>query len=189
MGMGEPLANYDRVWSAVTRLHGDMGLSARHLTLSTVGVVPGIRRLAGESLPVNLAVSLHAANDAKRDVLVPINRRYPLPVLAEACAEYVEATGRRLSIEWAMIHDVNDQVSDAVELAQFARPLGAHVNLIPLNPTPGYAVRTARRVRGFRDQLDSLRVNTTVRMTRGAEIDAACGQLAASITQGRLATS
>jgi 23S rRNA (adenine2503-C2)-methyltransferase len=191
MGMGEPLANYDRVWSAVTRLHGDMGLSARHLTLSTVGVVPGIRRLAGESLPVNLAVSLHAANDAKRDVLVPINRRYPLPVLAEACAEYVEATGRRLSIEWAMIHDVNDQVSDAVELAQFARPLGAHVNLIPLNPTPGYAVRgsTARRVRGFRDQLDSLGVNTTVRMTRGAEIDAACGQLAASITQGRLATS
>ena len=191
MGMGEPLANYDRVWSAVTRLHGDMGLSARHLTLSTVGVVPGIRRLAGESLPVNLAVSLHAANDAKRDVLVPINRRYPLPVLAEACAEYVEATGRRLSIEWAMIHDVNDQVSDAVELARFARPLGAHVNLIPLNPTPGYAVRgsTARRVRGFRDQLDSLGVNTTVRMTRGAEIDAACGQLAASITQGRLATS
>jgi len=191
MGMGEPLANYDRVWSAVTRLHGDMGLSARHLTLSTVGVVPGIRRLAGESLPVNLAVSLHAANDAKRDVLVPINRRYPLPALAEACAEYVEATGRRLSIEWAMIHDVNDQVSDAVELAQFARPLGAHVNLIPLNPTPGYAVRgsTARRVRGFRDQLDSLGVNTTVRMTRGAEIDAACGQLAASITQGRLATS
>ena len=137
MGMGEPLANYDRVWSAVTRLHGDMGLSARHLTLSTVGVVPGIRRLAAESLPVNLAVSLHAANDEKRDILVPLNRRYPLAVLAEACAGYVEATHRRLSIEWAMIHDVNDQGSDAVELAQFARPLGAHVNLIPLNPDPG----------------------------------------------------
>jgi 23S rRNA (adenine2503-C2)-methyltransferase len=184
MGMGEPLANYDRVWSAVVRLHGDMGLSARHLTLSTVGVVPGIRRLAQESLPVNLAVSLHAANDEKRNVLVPLNRRYPLAVLAEACAAYVEATHRRLSIEWAMIHDVNDQRADVTELAQFARPLGAHVNLIPLNPTPGYAVRgsTARRVREFRDQLESLGVNATVRMTRGAEIDAACGQLAAAFT-------
>jgi 23S rRNA (adenine2503-C2)-methyltransferase len=182
MGMGEPLANYDRVWSAVTRLHGEMGLSARHLTLSTVGIVPGIRRLAAESLPVNLAVSLHAANDEKRNELVPINKRYPLDELALACAEYVEATGRRLSIEWAMIHDVNDQGSDAAELARFARPLGAHVNLIPLNPTPGYAVRgsSAARVRAFRDQLESLGVNATVRMTRGAEIDAACGQLAAS---------
>jgi 23S rRNA (adenine2503-C2)-methyltransferase len=187
MGMGEPLANYDRVWSAVTRLHGEMGLSARHLTLSTVGVVPGIRRLAAETLPVNLAVSLHAANDATRDTLVPLNRRYPLAVLAEACAEYVEATGRRLSIEWAMIHDVNDQDHDASELAQFARPLGAHVNLIPLNATPGYAVRgsSARRVRAFRDRLESLGVNATVRMTRGAEIDAACGQLAAAVTGGR----
>jgi 23S rRNA (adenine2503-C2)-methyltransferase len=191
MGMGEPLANYDRVWNAVTTLHGDMGLSARHLTLSTVGVVPGIRRLAAEALPVNLAVSLHAANDAKRDVLVPLNRRYPLAMVAEACAEYVAATGRRLSIEWAMIHDVNDQGADAAELAQFARPLAAHVNLIPLNPTPGYAVRgsSARRVREFRDQLESLGVNATVRMTRGAEIDAACGQLAASVTLGRRATT
>ena len=109
MGMGEPLANYDRVWGAVVRLHGDMGLSARHLTLSTVGIVPGIRRLAAETLPVNLAVSLHAANDELRDELVPINRRYPLAVLAEACAEYVAASGRRLSIEWAMIDGVNDR--------------------------------------------------------------------------------
>jgi 23S rRNA (adenine2503-C2)-methyltransferase len=187
MGMGEPLANYDRVWSAVTRLHGDMGLSARHLTLSTVGIVPGIRRLAAESLPVNLAVSLHAANDAKRDVLVPINKRYPLEMLAAACDEYVKASGRRLSIEWAMIHDVNDQGSDATELAQFARPLGAHVNLIPLNPTPGYAVvgSSAAQVRRFRDQLEALGVNATVRMTRGADIDAACGQLAAAVTIGR----
>jgi 23S rRNA (adenine2503-C2)-methyltransferase len=186
MGMGEPLANYDRVWSAVTRLHGDMGLSARHLTLSTVGLVPGIRRLATESLPVNLAVSLHAANDEKRDVLVPINRRYPLALLSEACAEYVAASGRRLSIEWAMIHDVNDQGSDAAELAAFARPLGAHVNLIPLNPTPGYAVlgSSPARVRAFRDQLEALGVNATVRITRGAEIDAACGQLAGQSVTG-----
>ncbi len=149
MGMGEPMANYDRMWEAVTRFQGDMGLSARHLTLSTVGIVPGIRRLATENLPVNLAVSLHAANDEKRDELVPINKRYPLAMLAEACAEYVAATRRRLSIEWAMIHDVNDQGRDAAELAEFARPLGAHINLIPLNPTPGYAVvgSTMDRVR------------------------------------------
>jgi 23S rRNA (adenine2503-C2)-methyltransferase len=187
MGMGEPLANYDRVWSAVTRLHGEMGLSARHLTLSTVGLVPGIRRLAAETLPVNLAVSLHAANDALRDVLVPINKRYPLGLLAEVCDEYVTATGRRLSIEWAMIHDVNDQGSDAAELAQFARPLGAHVNLIPLNPTPGYAVvgTSPAGIRRFRDQLEAFGVNATVRMTRGADIDAACGQLATSVTLSR----
>jgi 23S rRNA (adenine2503-C2)-methyltransferase len=182
MGMGEPLANYDRVWAAIERLHGDMGLSARHLTLSTVGIVPGIRRLAVEDLPVNLAVSLHAANDELRDALVPINRRYPLDVLAGACADYVTASGRRLSIEWAMIDGVNDRHSDAIELAAFARPLGAHVNLIPLNPTPGYPVVGSPRahVRRFRDHLTELGVNATIRVTRGAEIDAACGQLAAS---------
>ena len=182
MGMGEPLANYDRVWAAVVRLHGEMGLSARHLTLSTVGLVPGIRRLrCPRRSPVNLAVSLHAANDALRDELVPINRRYPLALLSEACREYVERSGRRLSIEWAMIDQVNDTARDAAELAGFARPLGAHVNLIPLNPTPGYAVvgSSAERVRGFRDELTSLDVNATIRVTRGVEIDAACGQLAA----------
>ncbi len=184
MGMGEPLANYDRVWGAVTRLHGDMGLSARHLTLSTVGLVPGIRRLATETLPVKLAVSLHAANDALRDELVPINRRYPLQELAVACAEYVAASGRRLSVEWALIDAVNDRGSDASELAEFARPLGAHVNLIPLNPTPGYPVigSPPERVRRFRDQLVALGVNATIRATRGADIDAACGQLAAATT-------
>jgi 23S rRNA (adenine2503-C2)-methyltransferase len=182
MGMGEPLANYDRVWAAIVRLNGDMGLSARHLTLSTVGLVPGIRRLAAETLPVNLAVSLHAANDTLRDELVPINRRYPLAELAAACADYVAASGRRLSIEWALIDGVNDRSGDAEELASFARPLGAHVNLIPLNPTPGYAVigSPPEKVRRFRDQLDALHVNATIRATRGAEIDAACGQLAAS---------
>jgi 23S rRNA (adenine2503-C2)-methyltransferase len=182
MGMGEPLANYDRVWGAVERLHGEMGLSARHLTLSTVGLVPGIRRLAGEALPVNLAVSLHAANDELRDELVPINRRYPLAQLAAACAEYVAASGRRVSIEWALIDGINDRPQDAAELAGFARPLGAHVNLIPLNPTPGYAVvgSSPARVGAFRDELTALGINATIRVTRGADIDAACGQLAAS---------
>ena len=180
MGMGEPLANYDRVWGAVERLHADVGLSARHLTLSTVGVVPGIRRLAGEALPVNLAVSLHAANDALRDSLVPLNRRYPLAVLESACADYVAAKGRRLSFEWALIDGVNDRSSDARELAALARRLGAHVNLIPLNPTPGYLTQgtPAASVRAFRDRLVALGVNATVRRNRGTSIDAACGQLA-----------
>ena len=181
MGMGEPLANYDRVWEAVGRLHADMGLSARHLTISTVGIVPGIRRLAGERLPVNLAVSLHAANDTLRDELVPINRRYPLAVLLDACRAYVAAKNRRLSFEWALIDGVNDRDLDAEQLAGLARPLAAHVNLIPLNPTPGYPTRGTPPVgvRAFREALATRGVNATVRSTRGNDIAAACGQLAA----------
>ncbi len=183
MGMGEPLANYDRVWAAVRQLHGELGLSARHLTLSTVGVVPGIDRLATEDLPVTLAVSLHAANDTLRDELVPLNRRYPLAELAAACRRYVASSGRRLSLEWALIDGVNDRARDAAELVAFARPLRAHVNLIPLNPTPGYPVRGTPpdRVRAFRRRLDDAGVAVTVRDTRGSDIDAACGQLAASL--------
>jgi 23S rRNA (adenine2503-C2)-methyltransferase len=181
MGMGEPLANYERTWGAVRRIHDGLGLSARHITISTVGVVPGIRRLAAEDLPVNLAVSLHAANDDLRDSLVPLNRRYPLSVLVEACRSYLAAKGRRLSFEWALIARTNDRPRDAAELADVARPLGAHVNLIPLNPTPGYPVLGTDRagVRAFRDRLGELGVNATVRRNRGTEIDAACGQLAA----------
>jgi 23S rRNA (adenine2503-C2)-methyltransferase len=191
MGMGEPLANYDRVWGAIERLHDDVGLSARHLTISTVGVVPGIRRLARATLPVNLAVSLHAANDALRNTLVPLNRRYPIPVLAEACRQYLTAKGRRLSFEWALIDGVNDHPSDATELAQLARSLGAHVNVIPLNPTPGYPRRGTppAGVRLFRDQLLTLGVNVTVRRNRGTDIDAACGQLAARPAALTAATS
>ena len=182
MGMGEPFANYDRTWEAVRRIHDDLGLGARHLTLSTVGIVPGIRRLAEADLPVNLAVSLHLANDAERDVLVPINKRYPLEGLAEACADYVDATHRRLAFEWALIDGVNDTDRHARELADYARPLRAHVNLIPLNPTPGYAVRGTppERVRAFAAQLGDLGINATIRRTRGTDIDAACGQLRAT---------
>jgi 23S rRNA (adenine2503-C2)-methyltransferase len=183
MGMGEPLANYGPVWGAVDRLHHDLGFSARHITISTVGVVPGILRLAGERLPVNLAVSLHAANDALRDRLVPLNRRYPLAQVVEACWAYLDAKGRRLSFEWALIDGVNDRPSDAAELAALARPLGAHVNLIPLNPTPGFATRgtPVAGVRAFRDRLVAAEVNATVRRNRGTDIDAACGQLAARV--------
>jgi 23S rRNA (adenine2503-C2)-methyltransferase len=181
MGMGEPMANYDATWAAVERIHGALGLSARHITISTVGLVPGIERLTGESLPVNLAVSLHAANDATRDELVPVNRTYPIDRLLTACADYVEASRRRLSFEWALIDGVNDTDRDVRELADAARAVRAHVNLIPLNPTPGYAVRGSHpeRVRAFRDALDAAGVNATVRRNRGTEIDAACGQLRA----------
>ncbi len=183
MGMGEPLANLDRVWPAVERLHDDLGLSARHLTLSTVGLVPGIDRLAAAALPVNLAVSLHAANDALRDSLVPINRRYPLDDLMAACARYLVAKGRRLSFEWALIDGINDRGIDAAELAARCRslPIAAHVNLIPLNPTPGWPTRgtSPTGVRLFRDRLLASGVNATIRRNRGTDIEAACGQLAA----------
>lgn len=182
MGMGEPFANYERTWAAVERIHDDLGIGARHITLSTVGVVPGIERLAKEALPVNLAVSLHAANDDLRDELVPINRQYPLLHLADACERYLEAKNRRLSFEWALIEGVNDQPVDARELAVLCRRLRAHVNLIPLNPTPGYLTKgtSPDGVRAFRNHLEDLGVNCTIRQTRGTDIDAACGQLRAS---------
>jgi len=166
-------------WATVERLHTDVGISARHLTVSTVGIIPGIRRLATEALPVNLAVSLHAANDRLRDELVPINKRYPLADLATACHHYLDAKHRRLSFEWAMIAETNDRDRDADELAAYARPLRAHVNLIPLNPTPGWPTvgSAADRDRRFRDRLIDAGVNATIRQNRGTDIDAACGQL------------
>jgi 23S rRNA (adenine2503-C2)-methyltransferase len=181
MGMGEPLANFDATWEAVHRIHDDMEIGARHITVSTVGLIPGIDRLAAADLPVNLAVSLHAANDELRDELVPINRRYPLADLMASCQRYFDASHRRISFEWALIDGVNDRRSDAAELAALAQPLRAHVNLIPLNPTPGYAVRgsSRNRVFEFRRELERHGINVTLRDTRGTEIDAACGQLRA----------
>ena len=194
MGMGEPLANEAAVWAAIERIHDGIGLGARHLTVSTVGLVPGIKRLTEWPMQVNLAVSLHAANNELRDEMVPINRRYPLEALMSACSDYLIAKGRRLSFEWALIDGVNDRESDARELATLCRslPLAAHVNLIPLNPTPGYPTKGTplSRVHQFRDRLDELNVNATVRRNRGTDIDAACGQLAAGqavqpVTLGR----
>ena len=180
MGMGEPLANYRRVGGAIDRLQAEMGISTRHLTISTVGLVPGIRRLAEDRLRVGLAVSLHAANDDLRDRLVPVNRRYPLATLMDACSRYRSRTRRRVSFEWALMDELNDSPSDAAQLADLARPLGAHVNLIPLNPTPGWPARGTPpdRVRAFQGELASRSVNATVRRNRGTDIDAACGQLA-----------
>ena len=181
MGMGEPLANYESVWAAVERFHADMGIGARHITVSTVGVIPGIERMAKARLPVNLAVSLHAANDRLRNRIAPINRTYPLRDLARALADYRRAKRRRISLEWAMIGGVNDTDRDAAELAAYTRPLAAHVNLIPLNPTPGYSHEPspAERIEHFAAELSSLGVNATVRRNRGTSIDAACGQLRA----------
>jgi len=192
MGMGEPLANFDQVWPAVERINGDIGIGARHITMSTVGVGPGILRMAEQKLPVSLAVSLHAANNAARDRIAPINKQYPLRELAEALRRYLQAKGRRISFEWAMIDRVNDTERDAAELAEYARPLRAHVNLIPLNPTPGYPTQgsPAERVEDFRDELESRGINATIRRTRGTDIDAACGQLRAEqqvVLRGRAA--
>ena len=183
MGMGEPLANEAAVWGAIERLHADVGISARHLTVSTVGIIPGIRTLAARPLPVNLAVSLHAARDDLRNELVPINTRYPIADLVDACRDYLRIKRRRVTFEWALIDGVNDTDRDADELAGVAAALtpSAHVNLIPLNPTPGWPTKgsPASRVRAFRDALEARGVNATVRQNRGTEIDAACGQLAA----------
>ncbi|MEZ5239707.1 MAG: 23S rRNA (adenine(2503)-C(2))-methyltransferase RlmN [Microthrixaceae bacterium] len=182
MGMGEPLANPAGTWPALHRINRDMGIGARHLTVSTVGLVPGIRRLASEDLAVNLAVSLHAAHDELRNQLVPVNRRWPISELMDACADYSEATRRRITFEWALISEVNDGYEDADRLVPLARGLGAHVNLIPLNPTPGFAVRgsSRNRVHAFAGRLRSAGVNVTIRDTRGSDIDAACGQLRAT---------
>ena len=181
MGMGEPLANYARVRAAIERIISADGvhLGARHITVSTVGLIPGIRKLTEHLPQVNLAVSLHAATDELRDQLVPINKKYPLGALEKAMADWRRATRRRPSIEWAMIADTNDTDEQAVALAELAYRLGAHVNLIPLNPTPGWPTQPSspERIKVFVRILKAGGVNVTVRDTRGREIDAACGQL------------
>jgi 23S rRNA (adenine2503-C2)-methyltransferase len=187
MGMGEPFANQDAVWGAAHRLHRGFGLSARAITISTVGLVPGIRRAAAEPLPVNLAVSIHAATDEVRDRLVPVNRTWPIAALLEAVAEYVAATRRRVSFEYALMAGVNDDLEQARKLGRLLASLrvpgsgghAAHVNLIPYNPTPGtgFAPPSKAAVRRFRDAVAAAGVPVSVRANRGVGIDAACGQL------------
>jgi len=179
MGMGEPLANYDRVREAIRRIIEVMGISARSLTVSTVGIVPGINRLAEEPWPVYLAISLHAADNDLRTSLVPINKRYPIEDLEKAAWNYFEKKGRRISIEWTMMDGVNDTEDQARKLSAIAKRLRAHVNLIALNPTPMSEERPSSRlhIEEFSRILESFKVNVTVRDTRGRDIDAACGQL------------
>jgi len=186
MGMGEPLANYKQVLKALRVMTIDMKLSARGITVSTSGLVPRMRELASEGLPVTLALSLHAPDDELRDTLVPINQRYKAREAVEAAHAYFKATGRRVSIEYALIRDVNDQAWRADALADlllgYGRGTGwVHVNLIPLNPTPGSKWTASRRddEREFVRRLTKRKIAATVRDTRGREIDGACGQLVA----------
>jgi 23S rRNA (adenine2503-C2)-methyltransferase len=157
----------------------NMGLSPRSLTVSTVGIVPGMLRLAEEPWRVNLAVSLHAADDELRSRLVPINKRYPLAEVEAAAANYFAATGRRISIEWTLMDGVNDGIDQAEKLIPIARRLRAHVNVIALNPTPLTSERpsSTAHIRAFVDKLVLAGITATVRDTRGRDIDAACGQL------------
>ncbi|HEY8556207.1 MAG TPA: 23S rRNA (adenine(2503)-C(2))-methyltransferase RlmN [Actinomycetes bacterium] len=187
MGMGEPFANQEATWGSAYRLHQGFGLSARAITISTVGLVPGIRRAAAEPLRVNLAVSIHAASDDVRDRLVPVNRSWPIAELLEAVGDYVAATRRRVSFEYALMAGVNDDLEQAGRLGRLLAPLrvpgsgghAAHVNLIPYNPTPGTGFSPPSRaaVRRFRDAVAASGVPVSVRANRGVGIDAACGQL------------
>jgi 23S rRNA (adenine2503-C2)-methyltransferase len=183
MGMGEPFANYERWWGAVERLHDPQGfnLGARSMTVSTVGLAPGIRRLAEAPLQINLAVSLHAPNDALRSKLMPVNDRYPIAELLDAVARYIERTNRRVSFEYVLLQGENDTPELAEELAALVRGMLCHVNLIPWNPVPGAPLERSHRgrVQSFQQVLQDAGVPCTVRMERGVAIAAACGQLAA----------
>ncbi len=189
MGMGEPLANYDATVRAARILaapHG-CGIGMRHLTISTVGLVPQIHRLARERLQLVLAVSLHAPTDALRERLVPVNHRYPLADLLAACRAYVAETHRRITLEYVLIDGVNDGDAEARQLARLVRGLNCHVNLIPLNPVPGvpFARPPVERVRAFARVVRGQGIPVTVRIERGVEIQAACGQLRLRDGQGR----
>ena len=188
MGMGEPLANYDNTLAAIRIIndpHG-LGIGARHITVSTVGLVPQILRLADEGIQVNLAVSLHAADDATRSETVPINRRYPLSQLIGACHQYVEITGRRIFFEYVLLRGQNDSVEDADKLGGLLHGLNCHVNLIPVNPTSeGPYRRTSRDgASRFQQALRTWHIPSTVRMERGIDINAGCGQLRERVLQG-----
>ncbi len=184
MGMGEPLHNYENTVTAVDRLTDPAGfnLGARKITISTVGLVPAIRRYADEKRQTPLAVSLHAATDAERDKLIPVNRKWPIADIIEACRYYVEKTGRRITFEWALIAHENDTTEQAQALGRLLQGMLCHVNLIPLNPTQKYDGRPSSRARvdAFQQELARYGVSSTVRVRRGIDIQAGCGQLKAA---------
>jgi 23S rRNA (adenine2503-C2)-methyltransferase len=181
MGMGEPLANYATVWKAIEILHSPEGfaLAARHITISTVGLTQGIRRLAGESLQVGLAVSLHAPDDALRQSMIATAHRYPLSEIIAACRDYIGRTGRRVTFEYCLIEGTNDAPEQARALGRLLKGLLCHVNLIPVNPTADRAIRRPSRARtlAFQRELAAAGIACTVRVEKGVEISAACGQL------------
>ena len=183
MGMGEPFQNYENVLDSLNRLNNPegFGLGARRFTISTVGLVPKIKQFADEGTQYNLAISLHTVNDELRSKLIPINKKYPVKQLVDACRYYVDKTSRRVTFEYALIQGVNDANEDAIALAEMIRGMICHVNLIPLNPTEGYDHNptSADQVEAFRLILESRNIPCTVRVRRGIEIQAGCGQLAA----------
>jgi 23S rRNA (adenine2503-C2)-methyltransferase len=189
MGMGEPFHNYDATLQAMERLNDPSGLQfgARRLTISTVGIIPAIERFTAERRQINLAVSLHAATDDLRNRLVPVNRKYPLDPLFVACRNYVRHTRRRISFEWALIRDINDDPDQAAALAERLDGLLCHVNLIPLNPTPGFqgGATTRQRARDFAHILGGHGIPCTIRLHRGIDIQAGCGQLATERSQSK----
>ncbi|CAM9450003.1 unnamed protein product [Chrysoparadoxa australica] len=190
MGMGEPLANYGNVLDSVKAINSKLGIGARHITISTVGLVPRIDRLADEGMEVKLAVSLHASNDKDRSQLLPVNRRFPLAELMASCRRFVDATSRRMTFEWALIHGENDSPRVAQELGALLSPLRGmcHVNIIPLNPTAGYRGGPAqsKSVNSFIAELTKAGISATPRVRRGIDIDAGCGQLKASVTKDQV---
>lgn len=185
MGMGEPFHNYDNTMAAIDRLNDPEGYNfgARRFTISTSGLVPAIRRFAEEKRQVNLAVSLHAVEDAPRSEMMPVNKRYPIAELMAACRDYVAATNRRITFEWALIHGVNDTPEVAHKLAALLQGMLCHVNAIPLNPTTGYTgqATTRERAESFRQILEQNGIPCTVRVRRGIDIQAGCGQLASRV--------
>ena len=182
MGMGEPFHNYDNTLAAIDRLNDPQGYNfgARRFTISTVGLVPAIRHFAAEKRQVNLAISLHAADDDLRTSMLPVNKRYPIDELLAACREYIAATGRRVTFEWALINEVNDNPEQAILLASKLKGMLCHVNAIPLNPTLGYSgqATTRERAEKFKQILNEHGIPCTIRLRRGIDIQAGCGQLA-----------
>jgi 23S rRNA (adenine2503-C2)-methyltransferase len=190
MGMGEPLANYAETWQAIRRLNDPAGfnLGARHMTVSTVGLVPAIRRMSKEPEQVGLAVSLHAPTDELRNTIVPINRRYPLVMLMQAVRDYIATTHRRVTFEYALMDRLNDSDMHAGQFAELVQGLLCHVNLIPLNPTPDspWSGSPDEQVYAFQDRLESAGIPTTVRLRRGIDIAAGCGQLYNAHSKGEV---
>ena len=180
MGMGEPLDNYESTVKFLSLIHHPKGMNIgyRHITLSTCGIVPKIYYLAQFQYPITLAISLHAPNNALRDELIPINRKYPLEALIEACQFYQDKTGRRLTFEYALIHEKNDSLHHARQLAHLITTLSAHVNLIPINPTgQNLSEPSESKINKFCKILEDYQIPCTIRRQLGADIDAACGQL------------
>lgn len=182
MGMGEPFHNYDHVITALKMMMERLDIGARRITVSTVGLVPKIRRFAQEGLQVKLAISLHSTLDEERQAIMPVNKRYPIQELIQACHDFVNTTRRRITFEWALIQGQNDTIEEAERLAKLLKGLLCHVNVIPLNPTTGYdgTPSDPERVARFIGILEQRGIPATIRMRRGIDIDAGCGQLKSS---------